>query len=160
MCWLTSAGCAVVGPQVPAQARAMEGPCPAFETPHPQDPLQAIEQEFLYGCMQAKVAARVHVCADVLAPVAASITALAVRRLSGNLQESLEKRPNLKGGALAEALRMRQVFMQVATGAALLFSAAVPDGILFVSRGRDDPAPQLPPVVGGEHNLWSSPALC
>ena len=37
-----------------------------------------------YGCMQAKVAARVHACADVLAPVAASITALAVRRLSGN----------------------------------------------------------------------------
>lgn len=33
--------------------------------------------------MQAKVAARVHASADLLAPVAASITALAVRRLSG-----------------------------------------------------------------------------
>ena len=35
--------------------------------------------------MQAKVAGRVHAAADLLAPVAASITALAVRRLSGAL---------------------------------------------------------------------------
>ena len=34
--------------------------------------------------VQAKVAMRVHACADLLAPVAASITALAVRRLSGD----------------------------------------------------------------------------
>ena len=113
--------------------------------------MAACRQRWQHGCMHARM------CWPQWPPPS-QLSLCAGSQVT--LQESLKKRPNVDGGAFAEALRMRQVFMQAATGALLLFSAAVPDGILLVSRGRDDPAPHLPPVVGGEHNLWSSPAPC
>ena len=112
--------------------------------------MAACRQRWQHGCMHARMC-------WLQWPPPSQPSLCAASQVT--LQESLEKRPDLDGSAFAEALRMRQVFIQVATGALLLFSAAVPDGILLVSCGRDDPAPQLPPIVRGEHDLWSSPAL-
>ena len=160
MCWLTAAGCGLAGPQVPAQAS--EGPCPALEIPHVgkitcqscsrNSCMAACRQRWQRGCTHARMC-----WPQWLPPSQPSLCA-------GSqviLPKYLKNRPNLDGGAFAEALRMKQIFIQVdfERGALLLCSAAVPEEILLVSCRRDDPAPQLPPVLRGMHNPWSSPAL-